>query len=109
MPYFEFAPECMIELAKELKLHPEISAKVVQARSFEEAMAVLGTELRILLDGTYNPEDLVIMLLGELRRKRAITIIGEDSGPRKDPRLVDITAIETSDSITLESVSKTKH
>ena len=74
MAHIEMFPEYIQELQKELVQHPDIQAKMDATMSFETNIALICTELNILVDGLYDAPDIVNMVIRKLKDRRAIII-----------------------------------
>lgn len=74
MAYHEMLPQEILDLQKELKNWPMISAEAEHCRSFEEQLGTIAARLQILLDGAYDPLDLCRMLTKKLYEMRTTTI-----------------------------------
>ena len=70
-------PEYIIEFQKELCQHPDVQACMIGSDSFETNLSRICTHLNILVDGVYDVEPLVNMLIKKLREKRTINIYSE--------------------------------
>lgn len=80
MARLEFFSESRIQLAKEVKLHPELMERIQNHRQedFEIILAEIAAYCDIVLHGNYYPEDLdnlCEILYWKLRKKRSPLVI----------------------------------
>lgn len=80
MAYLEYFPESRLQLAQEVKKHPDLMEKIQKhpQDEFELILAEIATYCEILLDGYYTQEDLdglCEILYWKLRNKRSPVII----------------------------------
>jgi len=98
MAYHEMLPQEILDLQKELKNWPMISAEAQTGGSFSECLGMIAARLGILLDGTYDPLDLCKMLTKKLYEMRTTTIYV----PSKE--FIDVRIKEGSNEVTIERV-----
>lgn len=69
-------PPAVLAMQKELVLHPELSKQCISDpdQSLEGALAHIATYCGIIVDGTYDLEDLCRMLTMQLQKKRTVAV-----------------------------------
>jgi hypothetical protein len=86
MPYIEYFETELIELAKEVREHPDLHilfATQSDSDIYVQIMEV-ATYLNIIVDGTYLPEEILklcTIMTRKLREKRTLVISSSDSLP----------------------------
>jgi hypothetical protein len=88
-------PASLIALRDELPKHKEIYNKAIKGANFEECLAIVAAELKIVLDGYYDIPELCDLLVWELRRLDVPMM-------QKHPALQGAKIVETKDAILLE-------
>lgn len=68
-------PAVVVAFQKELAKWPEIQKKAQEGRDLGESLGIIAAELNIILDGIYDPVDLIGMLLVQLRQKGEIVVL----------------------------------
>lgn len=74
MAYHEMLPQELLDFQRELRNWPMISAEMQAQRDFPAALGACAARLGILLDGMYDPCDLMRMLTKKLYEMRTSTI-----------------------------------
>ncbi len=104
-----YAPEVIIAMQKELQNHPKLLSLVAMAPDWNQAMGEIALYCGILLDGWYDPEKLMDLLVRKLKEKNTI-YVGEGVGaPKKnDPELIAVQVRESKDAIHITAVKPPK-
>lgn len=100
--HYKPTPESLIALRNELPRHKDIYEKANKGDSFEECLAIIAAELRIVLDGLYDAAELCDLLVSELKRRHLIVLAGYEDATA-DPRLVPVRLVESKDTVKIEN------
>lgn len=96
-------PASLIALRAELGYHPDITDKAQHGETFSECLAIICSQLDIVVDGIYDVEPFCAMLLAALRSRR----FGySDNINNKTLGLIPAEIVETAEGITLQRIDE---
>lgn len=88
-------PASLVALRKELLHHKDILDEAQKGATFEECIGIIAAKLDIVLDGSYNGDDLCSMLVDVLRKRHMY----KGSPHLRHSRLVDAELLEKEGSV----------